>query len=99
MPIRLRRPLANPEAAILGTNLCSSMIRRIRSRVSEPTLGWSFHTRGTVVLDTLANRAISPKVGFPGIRTLSVHWIINRQLSNVETRYVIGFGTGYEKVY
>jgi len=50
-------------------------------------------------LDTLANRAISAMVGFPGIRTLSVHWITNRQLSNVETGYVIGFGTGYEQVY
>src|SRR5262249_38505433 len=58
-PIRRVRPPASPAAVMLGTNPCSSMIRRILLRVSASTSGFWLMTRETVVLETPASRAIS----------------------------------------
>ena len=61
------RPPAKLEAVMLGRNACSSMIRRMRSRVSGSTSGFWFNTRETVALETPANRAMSRIVIFSAI--------------------------------
>src|SRR5438270_13769574 len=97
MPINWRRPLANPDAAMLGTKLCSSMMRKMRSRVAGSTSGLLFKTRETVVLDTPANRAISSMVGLPGILALFIRLQTCGKISGTDCG--TDCGTGYEQVY
>src|SRR5260221_10246626 len=53
------RPPARPAPAMLGTNRYSSIMRRIRARVSASTSGFSLSTRETVAIETPASRPIS----------------------------------------
>src|SRR5260221_14295061 len=53
------RPPARPAPAMLGTKRYSSIMRRIRARVSASTSGFSLSTRETVAIETPARHPIS----------------------------------------
>src|SRR5258708_16766296 len=63
-------PPARLEATMLGTNACSPMMCKIRSRVAGSTSGLAFRARETVALETPAKRAISLIVSFLDISLL-----------------------------
>src|SRR5215471_6330930 len=99
-PITRLRPPASLDAVMLGTNDCSSMRRKMRSRVAGSTSGFWFNTRETVALETPAKRAMSRIVIFTSWTTFWLALLITRCVvtkAHCEHGCVIDIGTGLEQ--